>query len=802
MKTFLSLLLLLVFFVPFTDISAQYGIPKIISFQGMLTRNTGSPVTNGTYKIQFSIYSVETGGTPLWTTVEPHLAVKTKNGSFTTLLGNVLPDALTNPAIELPFNEQYWLEMNVRARLSYGEPNAVKLYPRIRLTTSPYAFSAQELMGFDCIVTGEWATAGGTINSTYADFSVIAGGTNHEITSDGINGTIGGGVNNRVENAQGTISGGLGNVVSGEYGSVGGGEQNEVRNSHSTITGGLENVITDELGFIGGGINNRIQYLVGTPDGASTIGGGGDNLIYGSAFSLIGGGSTNTLKSNSSAITGGVGNRVLEQSDNSIIGGGESNTIKSTRGVIAGGANNTIDLSSARSFIGGGTTNTIISPLSTISGGSSNIINEPTTGHSTIGGGYGNQIFEGYGVIGGGSANTIEATALNGTIGGGDGNNMTGFVGTISGGEGNTSEGEASTISGGESNTATGDHSMIPGGLSNTTVGTFSLAAGRRAKSLHDGSFVWADHTDVDFPSTGADQFLIRASGGVGIGTNSPTNTLHVNGTARIQELPTTGNPTDVVVADADGKLYRGTGLGAGNADPEDDWVVNGLFMSPVSQVKKVGIGIANPDYDLHLYNPDALTPTSTQLKIETDDDGGNAELLLDRGSNVRAAQMKFLTQNNTVDWYAGMLYYGGSGTDRFAISKHNDLNVDDMNTGGRELVLMKNRVGIKTINPTSTLHINGSVSVNIVTTSNDITLDDTHHYVSCTGRLLETQIVTLPPASSAPGREYLIKGSDLHSVVIHSNGGLIDGQTTKEINNDNTEHLISDGTNWISFLW
>ncbi len=799
MKTFFSVLLLLTFFVPFTDISAQYGIPKIMSFQGLLTRSTGSgtvPVSNGTYKVQFSIYNLESGGTELWTTVEPHLAVKTKSGSFTTLLGNALPDALTNPAIELLFNEQYWLEMNVKAVLSGGEANAVKLYKRIRLTTSPYAFSAQELMGFDCIVTGEWATAGGTINETNADFSVIAGGTNHEITSDGIHGTIGGGINNRVENAQGTISGGLGNVVSGEYGSIGGGEQNEVRNSHSTIAGGLENVITDELGFVGGGINNRIQYLVGTPDGASTIGGGGDNLIYGSAFSSIGGGSTNTLKSNSSAIAGGVGNRVLELSDYSLIGGGESNTIKSPRGVIAGGTSNTIDINSARSVIGGGATNTIISPLSTISGGLSNIINEPTTGMSVIGGGSGNQILEGYGVIGGGLANTIDVTAINGTIGGGDGNSMTGAFGTISGGQGNIAGGDASVVSGGEVNSALGLHATVPGGFYNDATGEKSFAAGFRAKANHLGSFVWADHTDVDFPSTGDDQFLVRASGGVGIGTNSPTNTLHVNGTARIQDLPTTANPTDVVVADADGKLYRGTGLGGGNADPEDDWVVSGLSMYPVSQVKKVGIGTSTPAYDLHLYNAESGTPTSTQVKIETDDNDGNAELLLDRGVDYRAAQIQFQTQDVT-HWYLGVLKHGGSGSNRFALSTQPDLNVHVA-----EIVAKTNMIGIKTLNPTSTLHINGSVSVSIVTTSSDITLNDTHHYVSCTGGLLVNQIVTLPPASSAPGREYFIRAGAGSSVMIHSNGGLIDGQTTKSMNDDNAEHLISDGIDWISFLW
>ena len=41
----------------------------------------------------------------------------------------------------------------------------------------------------------------------------------------------------------------------------------------------------------------------------------------------------------------------------------------------------------------------------------------------------------------------------------------------------------------------------------------FRIAAGRRAKANHNGTFVWADSTDADFASTGLNQFLIEASG-------------------------------------------------------------------------------------------------------------------------------------------------------------------------------------------------------------------------------------------------------------------------------------------------
>ena len=67
------------------------------------------------------------------------------------------------------------------------------------------------------------------------------------------------------------------------------------------------------------------------------------------------------------------------------------------------------------------------------------------------------------------------------------------------------------------------------------------LAAGQHAKALHDGSFVSADSSAGDFESTAANQFLIRASNGVGIGTASPANQLTVAGDASPHISPALG---------------------------------------------------------------------------------------------------------------------------------------------------------------------------------------------------------------------------------------------------------------------
>jgi hypothetical protein len=84
---------------------------------------------------------------------------------------------------------------------------------------------------------------------------------------------------------------------------------------------------------------------------------------------------------------------------------------------------------------------------------------------------------------------------------------------------------------GGGYNNSAGYVATIPGGANNLASGYYSFAAGQRAKATNQGAFVWADSQGADFSSTNNDQFLIRAQGGVGIGTNvTAGNALTVAG--------------------------------------------------------------------------------------------------------------------------------------------------------------------------------------------------------------------------------------------------------------------------------
>jgi hypothetical protein len=170
---------------------------------------------------------------------------------------------------------------------------------------------------------------------------------------------------------------------------------------------------------------------------------------------------------------------------------------------------------------GGPAPNRVTDHFGTVGGGATNVAGDldgnPNTGvFATVGGGFSNSA-------------TVYAT-----VGGGTYNEATGAYATIAGGQNNTARGGwYATVAGGFFNTASGHDSMVPGGYFNQAGGDYSLAAGRRAKirdtvqsgnpAGDQGTFAWADAADADFVSTGPNQFLIRAAGGVGINTNAPT---------------------------------------------------------------------------------------------------------------------------------------------------------------------------------------------------------------------------------------------------------------------------------------
>ncbi len=199
----------------------------------------------------------------------------------------------------------------------------------------------------------------------------------------------------------------------------------------------------------------------------------------------------------------------------------------------------------------------------TVGGGRGNTASER---YATVGGGSNNAASERYATVGGGYDNT--ASGRKATVGGGENNTADSSCATVGGGFDNTASDYYATVVGGRYNTASGIYATVGGGYWNTASGDYSFAAGRRARANHTGAFVWADSSvNADFASTGNNQFLIRASGGVGIGTTAPLATAHVRGSSL--SLPSGELWYDeFILEDTDAilGLYSGTAGPAGSA--------------------------------------------------------------------------------------------------------------------------------------------------------------------------------------------------------------------------------------------
>jgi trimeric autotransporter adhesin len=276
---------------------------------------------------------------------------------------------------------------------------------------------------------------------------------------------------------------------------------------------------------------------VSTVDGAS----GGtitSSVSIGTGHTNLGGaglvaGNNNTVTGSYSSVCGGQFNAATGTF--ATIGGGTLDTASGSRSTIGGGEAN--QASANWSTVSGGRLNAATGVSATVGGGT---LDTATGGGATISGGFNNNARAQDATVGGGNNNT--ASGIFSTVGGGtnniaSGDTLAGLGGsaTVAGGSSNEATGNYSSVGGGFANIASGRQATAPGGRGNRAIGNISFAAGSRASASHLGTFVWADSSaDVAFTSTAINQFLIRAEGGVGIGTNAPAHPLHMASGAHV----------------------------------------------------------------------------------------------------------------------------------------------------------------------------------------------------------------------------------------------------------------------------
>jgi hypothetical protein len=211
--------------------------------------------------------------------------------------------------------------------------------------------------------------------------------------------------------------------------------------------------------------------------------------------------------------------------------------------------------------------------------------------------------------VAGGQGNS--ASGSTSTVAGGRSNQASGQHAAIGGGNENRASGSGSTVGGGFENVASGQRAIIPGGDENHARGDYSFAAGYKARAAHDGSFVWNDRSltvgNDSLVTTAENQFIVRAVGGVGINTTTPTSELSVSGTVDANSYQANSSLDDgEPIA---GGVYKDN-IVYSWADVQGDGVATESFGCTVA---RIGTGTYTVTYDLELQNGAApvITPRS-----------------------------------------------------------------------------------------------------------------------------------------------------------------------------------------------
>jgi hypothetical protein len=267
-------------------------------------------------------------------------------------------------------------------------------------------------------------------------------------------------------------------------------------------------------------IDDLEEQVAAESDGQESV---PEGTVTTAQSSWVGGGYQNSATSYHAAVAAGFLNNA--SAAYAAVLGGRENQADGLYSAVTGGYAN--QASGRDSFIGGGSRNDSSGYHSTVSGG---IRNQAIGTDTTVGGGSYNIADNLYAAVCGGTQN--QALGSGAVIPGGSGNNAEGEQSVVTGGLANTASGNYAAIGGGQGNTIAGNYSTIPGGLKNLVSSNFAFAAGHHASILdsHPGVFIFSDSLEPVFASQGANEFAVRATGGVRFVTGVDQHGLPTSG--------------------------------------------------------------------------------------------------------------------------------------------------------------------------------------------------------------------------------------------------------------------------------
>lgn len=269
------------------------------------------------------------------------------------------------------------------------------------------------------------------------------------------------------------------------------------------------------------------------------------------------------------------------------------------------------------------------------------------------------------------------------------------------------------------------------------------------------------------------------------------------------------------------------TGGGPANTISEVDWSAGTFFLKvEIDQ----GTGYEEIGTSQLLSVPYAFFSEVSQTAIDKDDDDADPtnELITDFSLNesnlsITEAGETFTVDilpafqdldNDTTNEAISQIELDGTdlnlteGNQDFSISLESLVDDGDWDQTTSGVHNTTDNIGIGTDNPQSTLELNGSMGVNFISQAgpSNVVLDETHHVVLADVSGGDVT-VSLPSASSCPGRVYILKRYGLppenalsFDLIINPSGSeTVDGYANPGLTGfeRNNATILSDGSNW-----